>query len=882
MFKRILFILFLIVTSYVIAQEVRLSGTITTNTGEELPYANIIANPVDSLIKSNYTISDGNGMYEMLLKKNNTYTIEVRFMGFQTSTFKVDATTDYNKDFVLTEQENTLGEVVIDLPVTRIGDTIRYNTDKFITGEERVLKDVLKNLPGIEVTKNSDVFFNGKKVSEVLVEDKTFFNGDSKLAVENLPSNAIDKVELLENYNNISFLKQLSEDNALVLNIKLKQNKKRFLFGNVGLGTGNNEFYKAESNLFFYSPETAINAIGNLNNIGQQAFTLKDYINFNGGINTVFDRNFDFSFRDFNDFIEAEDFRERKQQFGAINLIKNATSKVDVSSYFIYTKVTSEEFIERLNFYTEFFENKNTTRQNNKKLGIANVDVNYNPNSETNLDFKTLLKFNDLSRVTNIISRINDTVNNIDLNDNTDMLSLNQNFEVHSKISKNHSISFAETFNYSNNDPLNSWSTNGSIFDNLVPVDTSQDIINIVQDREITRRNFNLILKYFWVLNRNHHIYTTVSNLNQFENLNITENQILDDNVSTSLNNTDNENSLKYYFNDLSYGIHYKFKTGIFVLKPGLFYHRYTWSLFDSDRDRNFQENLLPELNIVAEFNKSKQVNFRYNLGTNFANSSELIDRFYLQTYNSVYRGNPDLLGELFHNLNLSYRSNSFYRGLSLFGNLNYSYQIKGFRNTVEFNGINQFLSLNLLNDASENLIFKGHFHKRIKKIKLKLNGQSTFSKFKQPINGIINENRNLDYSIDLSVETFFKDYPNFETGIRNSWREFRTGENDSKFYRQNLFFDTKYDFLKNFIYKFKVDYVNFRSLSFDQDSKFTIADTSLEYKKEKSSFSFSIEAKNLFNANFKQTSNFTDYLISDTRSFIIPRIFILGMQYNF
>jgi glycosyltransferase involved in cell wall biosynthesis len=50
--------------------------------------------------------------------------------------------------------------------------------------------DVLEKLPGVEVDKNGTVTVQGKKVTKMLVEGKSFFGGGSKLAVENIPADA--------------------------------------------------------------------------------------------------------------------------------------------------------------------------------------------------------------------------------------------------------------------------------------------------------------------------------------------------------------------------------------------------------------------------------------------------------------------------------------------------------------------------------------------------------------------------------------------------------------------------------------------------------------------------------------------------------------------
>ena len=63
-----------------------------------------------------------------------------------------------------------------------------------------------------------------------------------------------------------------NEDN-IVINIKLKQGKKRFWFGEVNAGAGDNEKYTAKPKLFYYSPEKSVNLLADFNNIGEAPFT---------------------------------------------------------------------------------------------------------------------------------------------------------------------------------------------------------------------------------------------------------------------------------------------------------------------------------------------------------------------------------------------------------------------------------------------------------------------------------------------------------------------------------------------------------------------------------------------------------------------------------
>src|SRR5690606_2731555 len=169
-----------------------------------------------------FAISNEKGEYVLRLEKDVAYAIEVSYLGYQKLVFEHTATQDGTKNLFLVPRTNDLDEVVLEykIPIEVKEDTITYQTDAFVTGEERKLREVLKKLPGIEVDREGNVTAQGKKVTKVLVEDKTFFTGNSKLAVNNIPADAVDQVQVLDNYNKIGFLKGLQDSDELALNIK--------------------------------------------------------------------------------------------------------------------------------------------------------------------------------------------------------------------------------------------------------------------------------------------------------------------------------------------------------------------------------------------------------------------------------------------------------------------------------------------------------------------------------------------------------------------------------------------------------------------------------------------------------------------------------------
>src|SRR5690606_19614631 len=161
-------------------------------------------------------------------------------------------------------------------------DTTIYQVDAFVNGKERKLGAILKKLPGVSVNRDGEVFFKDKKVEAVLVENKTFFTGQPKMATKNIPANVVSEVQMIEDYSETPFLKEFENSDNLVMNIKLKEGKKNFLFGDIESGLGYKDRYRFHPSVFKYSPTTVHNFIGDMNNTPSRSFTLSDYISMEG------------------------------------------------------------------------------------------------------------------------------------------------------------------------------------------------------------------------------------------------------------------------------------------------------------------------------------------------------------------------------------------------------------------------------------------------------------------------------------------------------------------------------------------------------------------------------------------------------------------------
>jgi hypothetical protein len=76
---------------------------------------------------------------------------------------------------------------------------------------------------------DGQVQVEGKKVVKLFVNGKPFMEGDTKLGSKNIPSDAVDKVQVLRNFNEVSQMKGLENNNDdIAINIKLKKEKINF------------------------------------------------------------------------------------------------------------------------------------------------------------------------------------------------------------------------------------------------------------------------------------------------------------------------------------------------------------------------------------------------------------------------------------------------------------------------------------------------------------------------------------------------------------------------------------------------------------------------------------------------------------------------------
>jgi len=762
--KRVILCITLFLSVYSFSQTIKLTGKVADSLQRPLVYANIIAEPIENL-EMRFAMTNEKGQFKLLLEKDKEYLLRVGYLGYTPKVLIFIAQKDTIQNFVLIESNEVLQEVKINakLAVSIKKDTITYQTKYFVNGKERKLKDVLKKLPGVEVDRKGNVTVHGRRVTKVLVENKQFFTGDSKLAVNNIPADVIEEIEILDNYTDIAILKGLEDSNELAMNIKLKKDKKKFWFGDLEIGAGVTKKEVVHPSLFYYSPKRSINFIGDINNTGKKSFTFKDYLDFEGGYSKILlnpKAYFSKLNDDFSKFLTNQDFKKSQHIFGGFNITETINDKIDAIGYVIYSKSKNELETQTINNYisnnSEIIEKRVSKNNPNNQFLIAKIGIDNTEEDGTKFKATSFVKISKNKTAYSTITDFNNTIKNIATTQYVKTLNFRQDIEWYKSITDKQTLTFLVNYSFGNGNSLVNWNTNSTVFQNLIPIINDTNY-NVFKDKQTKTQSFSALLKHYWTIGDFVHLYTTVGNQIYLDNYITDEYQLLSNNSINNFNSNGFGNNIDFSFVNSYAGAHLKFQTGKFLFKPGVFYHNYLREIEQLSIKKSLTKiYLLPELLIKVDVKRSEKINLKYNLKVRFPSITRLIKNYTLTNFNSIYRGNENLENELYHQLSLRYYKFSLFKKLNYNFSINYLKKNKTLKNKTQLVGINYITEPIILDNADENISFNGNMSKRLGQYNFSLTATSSFSNYLQFINNSLQRNNSTNYSFGSSIKTNF------------------------------------------------------------------------------------------------------------------------------
>ncbi|UMB52376.1 TonB-dependent receptor [Lutibacter sp. A64] len=889
--KYISLLIFMAAPFFVIAQNIKLEGIIKNEAGEPLEMANVIAFKKGTKFLQSYSITDAKGNYKLALEQDEAYTLKVSYLGFDTQDFEIDTnntTADFTKDFVLKESSESLNtvEITYEMPVKIVGDTIVYNSDSFTTGTEKKLEDVLEKLPGIDIDDNGEVEVEGKKVQKILVEGKEFFDGDSKLATQNIPASAIDKVQVLKNYNEVAGMRGVTnnEDNVAI-NIKLKKGKNKFWFGEVNAGVGEDDKYLAKPKLFYYSPDKSINILADFNNIGEAPFTRQDYFRFTGGLRSAMSG----SGTSFNvstggvGFLTTQNNRAQEitSKFGALNFGLSPNKNLDLNGFAIVNQsetdllTASNTVYNKLNL-TETSENK---AYQESKLGLLKFSATYKPTTDVHIDYDIFGKISEQNEFQDVTSTSRDA----DTYQEEKPASLNQNFNLYYTIDDKNIFSAEMQHLYQKDKPLyNSIATLQPFL--VLPTSEAENFFDIVQDKKITTNKFDAKFDYYYLLTPKSNINISLGTTFSHQNLDSHISQNLDDGSVLDFNDAALNNDVVYNFTDMFLGVHYKMVSGIFTFNPGLSLHQYTTK--DTQLGSENKENttkLLPDVYASLQLKSSESLRFNYAMTTQFTDIDNIGEGYFLNNYNSLTRGNRDLESALYHTYSLSYFSFSMFSFTNINASINYTKKDNSIKNNTELIGIDRISYPVNSNLADETMSASFRYGKTYSKLKTNFSARISNSTFNNIVDDELIKSESLSHNYQASIATKFKNAPNFEVGYQKSFSDYTRSNSET----DRPFANFEVSFLKNFILTADYSYYSYKNTFENSNNEtkntYSFLNANLYYQQANSKWEFKISASNLTDNTSMNTDSYNEITDSNSTSlyYIQPRLWMFSVKYN-
>lgn len=238
----------------------RLMGTVREEASgigiEPMPDVTIQLFALPDTVFVDGAVTNKRGIFEVYTKKPGNYLLKASFLGFETLLQKVNVAAYEREKYVSALKMNPksilLSETVIKAELQKMkmdGDTLVYNTDAFKTSEGAVLQDLVRQMPGLTLDKEGGLTFNGKKIQQILLNGKEFF-GDMKVALENMPVNALKEVKVYDKASDKERMTGVSDGNKqTVMDMKTKKNLTDGMMGEASVSGGTEDLYGTRVNL---------------------------------------------------------------------------------------------------------------------------------------------------------------------------------------------------------------------------------------------------------------------------------------------------------------------------------------------------------------------------------------------------------------------------------------------------------------------------------------------------------------------------------------------------------------------------------------------------------------------------------------------------------
>ena len=220
------------------------AAVVDSLTNEPLGFASVYVVPSKDTTITNFTLTDAQGTAKLEEVPFGSYVFHIETLGYKPfikERFFRDETVDMGTIRLQPDKQYLQAAVVsgVGNPIIIKQDTVEFNASSYRVGSNAMLKDLLKRMPGMEVTEDGKVKFNGEEIDKLTVGGRTFFFNDQSTAINNLPASVVDKIRVIDRESEQARATGVQDgEREKVLDVTLKKEYEQGWFGNVGLKGG--------------------------------------------------------------------------------------------------------------------------------------------------------------------------------------------------------------------------------------------------------------------------------------------------------------------------------------------------------------------------------------------------------------------------------------------------------------------------------------------------------------------------------------------------------------------------------------------------------------------------------------------------------------------
>lgn len=257
-----------------------------------------LRHPKDTVITS-FVLTDTLGKATLKDVTKGEHLLCIEYLGYKPVYRRIFVRGNFDAKVILMQPDDKVLKAAsvsaVGTPMEMKGDTLVYNASSFRVMSNDNLADLLKKMPGVEVGEDGTVKVNGKEVSKITVGGRTFFLGDNKATLDNLPARIVDKVKVIDKESESAEFTGIKGDKEKVMDVELKEEYKSGWFGNAKLSGGttasgkDDNGFKERKDLLF-SGSAMVSAYGEKN----QLTTIANGYNFmapGSGMMVMYDGN---------------------------------------------------------------------------------------------------------------------------------------------------------------------------------------------------------------------------------------------------------------------------------------------------------------------------------------------------------------------------------------------------------------------------------------------------------------------------------------------------------------------------------------------------------------------------------------------------------------